>query len=52
MTSPWISLAPVAATREATALAESGSLPAPATVAYGEPSLRDLYRDLYGVEGV
>ncbi len=34
------------------ALARSTDLPTPESVSYGEPSLRDLYRDLYGVEGV
>jgi len=34
-----------------TALSQSG-LPAPATIDYGTPSLNDLYRELYGVEGV
>ncbi len=34
------------------AIAGSEALPTPATISYGEPSLRDLYRDLYGVEGV
>ena len=29
-----------------------GDLPAPASLVYGEMSLQDLYRELYGVEGV
>jgi ABC-type multidrug transport system ATPase subunit len=32
------------------ALAEQTELPAPSSVRYGELSLRELYRDLYGVE--
>jgi len=32
------------------ALASLPGLPAPRAVQYGELSLRDLYRDLYGVE--
>ena len=32
------------------ALAEQRQLPAPSSVRYGELSLRELYRDLYGVE--
>lgn len=33
-------------------LRESGSIEAPRTISYGELSLEELYRDLYGVEGV
>ncbi|HVS08679.1 MAG TPA: ATP-binding cassette domain-containing protein [Planctomycetota bacterium] len=32
------------------ALARADDLPAPRTLAYGEPSLQELYGDLYGVE--
>jgi ABC-2 type transport system ATP-binding protein len=32
------------------ALARADDLPAPRELAYGEPSLQELYRDLYGVE--
>jgi len=34
------------------ALAEAPDLPPPATLEYGQLGLRDLYRDLYGVEGL
>jgi ABC-type uncharacterized transport system ATPase subunit len=34
------------------ALALAADLPPPSAAAYGELSLADLYRDLYGVEGV
>ena len=34
------------------ALTKAVDLPAPTVLAYGEPSLRELYRELYGVEGV
>ncbi len=34
------------------AVAQAGDVPTPTALAYGEHSLRDLYRDLYGVEGV
>ena len=34
------------------ALAQSNALPAPTAIEYGRMSLADLYRDLYGVEGV
>jgi hypothetical protein len=34
------------------ALERSAALPAPVAIDYGHLSLADLYRDLYGVEGV
>jgi hypothetical protein len=30
----------------------ASALPPPRTIEYGAPSLQDLYRELYGVEGV
>ena len=34
------------------ALVESSALPAPSSLVYGELSLQELYRELYGTEGV
>lgn len=33
-------------------LAQCEAIPAPSKIEYGSPSLQDLYRDLYGVEGL